>query len=83
MTSKDLSKKEILKKVKEISQIEFTNFKGKLSSKTSFNDIKSHKLDEKEFVIQVEEYFEVRIAQRNLTRILTVGDLVDHLYDIV
>jgi len=83
MTSKDLSKKEILRKVKEISEIEFTNFKGKISSKTLFDEMESRKLDEKEFVIQVEEFFEVRIAQRNLTKILTVGDLVDHLHDII
>jgi len=77
------TKKEISTKVKEIFGVEFTNYKGKISLNTTFDEINAQKLDKKEFLMQVEEFFEIRIAQRNLIKINTVNDLVEHINNLI
>ena len=83
MANESFTKKEILQKVKEIFQVEFTDYKEDIKLTTTFKEIKGHKLDKKEFIMQLEENFELRIAQRNLAKINTVEELVNHLYDII
>jgi len=78
-----MDKKEIFSKVREIFKIEFTDYNKEITMKTTFSDIRGHKLDKKEFLLQVEEFFELRIAPRNLSKIDTVNDLVEHLHKIV
>ncbi len=77
-----MDKKEIFNKVKEIFKVEFTDYKKEITLDTTFDDIRGHSLDKKEFLLQTEEFFEVKIAPRNLAKINTVKDLVEHLYRI-
>ena len=76
-----MTKKEIENKIIEIFKIEFPYFK-EINSDTNLTAIKEHDLDKKEFLMQVEEFFELRLAPRNLQKINTIGDLANHIYKI-
>ncbi len=78
-----MEKKEIFNKVKEIFKIEFTDYNKEITMNTTFDDIKGYELNKKEFLLQVEEFFEIKIAPRNLVKINMIKDLVEHLYRIV
>ena len=78
-----MDKKEIFNKVKEIFKVEFTDYTKEITTNTTFREIKGRSLDKKEFILQIEEFFELKIAPRNLVKIETVGDLVEHLNKLV
>jgi acyl carrier protein len=78
-----MNKKEIFNKVNEIFIAEFAFYDKKVTLETTFDDIIGHKLDKKEFVLQVEEFFELKIASRNLSTINTINDLVEHLFRLL
>lgn len=78
-----MDKKEIFNKVKDIFKVEFTDYNNEITMSTTFDDMKGRKLDKKEFLLQIEEFFEIKIAPRNLVKINTIKDLVEHLYRIV
>ena len=77
-----MAKKEILDKILEIFKMEFPDYNGEVNSEIDFKKIKDE-LNKKEFIMQVEEFFELKIAPRNLNKINTLNDLANHISRLI
>ena len=70
-------KEEVYKMVSDNFDIEYEN----LTDKHHFErDLKADSLDSVELVMRLEDKFDVKIADEDAAKLVTVGLVVDHLY---
>ncbi len=77
-----MSKEEIFNVIKEIFKKEFDFYKDEVKLNTNLEK-QLPKIDQKEFLLLVEEYFELRIPSRLLPNIKYVEDLVNCLHRLI
>ena len=75
-----LSREEVLEKVREHLSTELEVEPGEISDATRFKeDLDADSLDLYELVMELEDSYGVTVSEEEATRILTVGDAVDHV----
>ena len=77
-----MNKEEIFKKIKTIIIDQLGVEESNVKEEATFvDDLAADSLDVVEFVMQIEEEFNMEIPDEAAEKIITVGDVVDYIYE--
>lgn len=77
-----MEKQEILDKIKEIISDKFNLDKDKINEELNLRtDIEADSIDFVEFVMQLEDTFGDEISDDDASKLTTVSDVVNYIYD--